>query len=116
MVDSFGSWRRSSRSTVSPPTPESNTPIGRSAGPFTGGLAALLLDERVRESVDRLRDRGVWRREHEGLLLVERFGDHFPIGRDLADDRKVEGVLDTALRHAVRAVGLIHDEKDRDPP
>src|SRR6266550_6559097 len=115
MVDSLGSCRRSSRRTVSPPTPESNTPIGRSAAPFTGGLAALLLDERVREGVDRLRDGGVGRREHERLLLVQGLGDKLPVCRDLPDDGKVEGVLDAALRQAGCAVGLIYDEKDRDP-
>src|SRR2546430_3951110 len=112
MVDSFGSWRRNSRRTVSPPTPESNTPMGWSAPPVTGGLAALLLDERVGERVDRLRHGGVRRRQNERLLLVQRLGHELPIGGDLADDRKVERVLDPALRHPGCAVRLIDHEKD----
>src|SRR2546430_2351767 len=115
MVDSFGSWRRSSRRTVSPPTPESNTPIARSAPAFTRGLAALLLDERVGERVDRLRHGGVRGRQNERLLLVQRLGHGLPVGRDLADNGKIERVLDAALRHACRAIRLIYDEKDRDP-
>src|SRR5437773_4585225 len=125
MVASCGSCLRSSFSTVRPPTPESNTPIGRALRSATRGycaaarssiaapLLALLRDERVREGFDRLAHGRGRARQDERVLLVDRLGDQLPIGRDLADDRQVERVFEAALRHARRGVGLVHDEEDR---
>src|SRR5512142_574023 len=103
MVDSDESCFRSSFRTVSPPTPESNTPMGREergrAPPRspTARLLALLRDEGVREVLDRLAHRRGRRGEHERLLLVERLAHDLPVRRDLGDDGQVERVLEAAL-------------------
>src|SRR3954470_2010102 len=104
MVVSEGSCRRSCESTVRPPTPESNTPIGRALRSATRELLALLRDEAEREGVDRLAYRGVRVRDDERVLLVERVAHRLPVGRDLGDDRQIERVLDAALRHSTDGV------------
>ena len=92
---SCGSWTSSSCSTVSPPTPESNTPTGRrrtSSGagcgawssPFTGGSLACVRERQLRLGRERLRRHGF--RRDRGWL--RRWCDETVLWRGLALDRR----------------------------
>src|SRR4029079_4594109 len=116
-VGSRGVRRMISRKTVSPPTPESKTPIGR--GSDTGPLAApgtdrdsRGADQLRRDTHQVLRDRRRGVGQDERHTLVVRPDDELAVGHDLVLRDAPQGALEILRLDAARAIRPVHQVAD----